>query len=507
MPSSDTRGRGSTRSAIAAAVLVALALLAPRGEGGAQPGPRIGGERDRYARALELVASREGPWSRAAMEEGSADGWRRLGATLGANMNSGLPSMLSDGPAWSGRGANARASAGVAFRRGRFDVRIEPEAWVAQNAAFALAPTTGPFPWSDPAVPISIDLPQRHGDGTLARIDAGESSASFAWRHARLALTSRSMRFGPGTDHAIVLQPGASGIPRLELATTDGIRTVIGTFDGIVGWGRTPQTAWAPERRTGARYTSFIGGRWRPPVLDGRLEFGMIRLTHRDWEAMGARELLVPFGSVYEAAGGDYDTELDNQLASLSMSLRVPTAGLRLFVEYGKNDRSSSWRDQLAELDHNAALMLGVQRAWGDASRLWSLNLTTVNGMIGPISRFRDQAFFYEHTLVTSGHTMRGQLLGTPLLQREGGAELRLDRYDARGRLGLLVRTRALPNEKAEFVAEHLLRQEWMVMLEAMRLTSSGSITARVGGTADLGHTPNGGDAYSVHVGFAFSRH
>lgn len=458
------------------------------------------------ARVIRSLAPLRGPWSLDTTPR--TDGFTLHGAEADASFNSGLPSYLSDGPAWSGRGANLRASGSILFDRGPLHVRLAPVAWAAQNASFELLPTDGPFAWSDAAVGRGLDLPQRLGDGSTARLDPGESTIELRGRYARLALTSAATQLGPGTDHALVMQGDAGGIPRLELGTSHGLRTRFGTFAGQVAWGRTPHTAWAPDRRTGALFTSYLIGTWRPAFVE-RLEVGMVRLTHRDWERITARELFVPFGSIYSAkwVGGSYDTENDNQIASVFANLRVPEAGLEFFAEFGKNDRSRDWRDQAMELEHNSAWLVGAQRVWrGAEGRLWSLNVTGVSGSIAPITRFRGQAFFYEHGQMTQGHTLRGQLLGTPLLQREGGAEVRLDRYDATGRLGLILRTRSLPNERAEFVAPENVRQEWMAVLEMMRWTAAGSWSARLGGVADLGYSPVSGDAFSLHVGLGWAR-
>lgn len=527
---------------IAAVVSTVLPLRAVR----AQVGPadvRVGSEAERYLRALAVLvpvdstsargdgsprdraapsswairpvagenmlralARLDGPWSLDTTPRTS--GFALHGAEADVSFNSGLPSYLSDGSAWSGRGANLRASGSILFDRGPLHVRVAPVAWAAQNTSFELLPTDGPFAWSDAAVGRNVDIPQRFGDGTVARLDAGESTIELRGRYVRLALTSAAAQLGPGTDHSLVMQGEAGGIPRLELGTPHGLRTKLGIFAGQVAWGRTPHTAWAPDRRTGALFTSYLIGTWRPAFVE-RLEVGMVRLTHRDWEHITARELFVPFGSIYSAkwVGGSYDTENDNQIASVFANLRVPEAGLEFFAEFGKNDRSTDWRDQAMELEHNSAWLVGAQRVWrGAEGRLWSLNVTGVSGSIAPITRFRGQTFFYEHGRMTQGHTLRGQLLGTPLLQREGGAEVRLDRYDASGRMGLILRTRSLPNERAEFVAPENVRQEWMAVLEMMRWTAAGSWSARLGGVADLGYSPVRGDAFSVHFGLGWTR-
>ena len=419
--------------------------------------------------------------------------------------NGALPFAPADGPAWAGRGVNARVSATARARRGALRVRAAPLLWSAQNAPFTLVPTTGPFPFSDAALPRTIDLPQRHGDRSVTRLDAGESEIALEWTRARIALTNAAVHLGPATDHSLVMQGDGGGFPRLEVGLPDVVRTPVGVFSAQVAWGRNPQTAWAPDRRRGALFSSYVVGTWRPRRSD-RIELGVTRFFHRDWQNVSVRELFVPFGSIHTSRLIGGTVRADNQMGSIFARLRAPAAGLEFFGEYGKNDRSIDPRDQVVETEHNAAWLLGFQRVWrGAGERLWVLNVTAVTGSISPITTFRGQAFFYEHSQLTQGHTVRGQLLGTPLLQREGGGELRLDRYDVRGRDGLVLRTRALPNEHALGVDPSLVRQEWSVLLERLRWTSRGAVSARVGAVADLGYSPVTGDAYSVHTGLSYA--
>ena len=142
----------------------------------------------------------------------------------------------------------------------------------------------------------------------------------------------------------------------------------------------------------------------------------MVRLTSVDWEGWVARDLLVPFGSVYKKASAVFERP-DNQIASAFARLRVPSAGLEFFGEYAKNDRAASLRDYIVEAEHGAAWLVGTQRAWRDArGRLWGAQVTAIGGAISPITAFRIESTFYDHFPIAQGHTVHGQLLGTPLL-------------------------------------------------------------------------------------------
>lgn len=450
------------------------------------------------ASVLKALATTRGPWAL------DTTNLRRgfTGSALDVSFNSRRPTARGDGSAWSGRGTNARAMARGEWRRGSIAVQVAPVLWWAENRQFPLQPTTG-APWSDGLRPITIDLPQRFGGDALARLDPGESFIEWEGRSLRARITTAGAQLGPAGEHSLVLQADGGGYPRMELATARALRTPIGDVSAQISWGRVAQSAWSPARRTGALLTAYVAGTWRPRGFE-TLELGMVRLTHVDWEGWRARDLLVPFGSAYQRAGAP--ERPDNQFASVHARLRVPAAGLEFFGEFGKNDRSRSVRDYVVEAEHGAAWLLGLQRSWRDSrERLWSAQATGIGGAISPVTGARFQSTFYDHFPLVQGHTLRGQLLGSPLLEREGGLEIRVDRYDPSGAIGVVFATRGLTNEYAAAVDPENLRQEWSVMLERSHRSSHRVWWARLGGLADLGYSTRTGDLYSVHAALGYS--
>src|SRR5690606_5668739 len=121
--------------------------------------------------------------------------------------------------------------------------------------------------------PFTIDLPQRFGDASLGRLDPGESFLSYEGAWVRASLTSAAPRLGPGVEQALLLQGDNGGHPRAELGTSHWVRTPLGSLSGAISWGRSAQSSWSPEERSGAQFTSYLMGIWRPPLTD-RLELG-----------------------------------------------------------------------------------------------------------------------------------------------------------------------------------------------------------------------------------------
>jgi hypothetical protein len=427
-----------------------------------------------------------------------------LPARAELSQNSGLPyGPLSDAAAWAGRGLNLQASAGLRLRAGALQARVAPLLWYAQNQSLRLIPTasaTPPNPYVDPMRPRGIDLPQRWGDAAVTRLEPGESALWADWRGFRAAVTSEQRFIGPGLEHSLLLQGGAGGFPRVEVGTAPaGLKLPIGRGGGVLASGRLSQTPWAPQRRLGARHGSFID-LWWSPLREDRLLLGAARFYHRDWQGWRPQDLLVPFGSLFFDDQVNGDGADDNQLAMLYARLRLPEAGLEVFGEFGKNDRSNDERDLAVQADHNAAWLLGFTRAWRSDAAQWMLGGTAVGGRIAELDLLRPQATFYEHSPITQGHTQRGQLLGTPLLQGTGGAELRLDRYTAQDRRTLVLGTRALPHRNEWEANDAFRRTEWSATLEWLRALGRGQLLTRVGGVADIGRYTGNASAVSLHV-------
>lgn len=474
----------------------------------------VGGVEERYLRALAVLQAERstsgvmrGEYAAVLRSHTAVGPWaidtsrRRLswrGGRLEMGENGAIPVPRDDGPSWSGRGLSARMSPVMGGQWGLIRYRLAPELWWTENRPFALVPA-GPTPYSDPAKGGSIDLPQRFGPDALGRVDPGESHLAIEWRGLRLAATSGALRVGAGSEHTILLQGGQGGFPRLEAGIPSGFETPIGRLTGALGWGRLAQTRWAANRRAGARLGSYLVAAWTPP--GDRVDLGVARFYHRDWAGIRAKDLLVPFGSLFtdeQSLGLD---AADNQLAVLFARVRAPEAGLELFGEFGRNDRSSDARDVLVELEHNSAWLVGVQRVWHESrGALRSLTLSGASGRIPSVTRYRGQASFYEHSPLVQGHTMRGQALGTALLERDGGAELRMDWFDGAGARALVLTSRAMANRRAEAIAPGARRHEWGLWWEHHQWRPVGRVSARVGGVADLGRGPDERDAYGVHV-------
>ncbi|MEY4609486.1 MAG: hypothetical protein RL625_1703, partial [Gemmatimonadota bacterium] len=207
------------------------------------------------------------------------------------------------------------------------------------------------------------------------------------------------------------------------------------------------------------------------------------------------------FGSIFKDKQVYEGGESDNQLIAAWGRLRIPDAGLEFSAELGKNDRSADLRDFGNELEHNSGWVVSTRKVWlASAGVLWAVDLSAASQRVPELELYRGQAFNYEHSPITQGHTARGQLLGTYLLEGGGGGALRVDRYSRVGRMSLIAVTRALANARAQAIPGSLLRQEWSLGAEWMRRTRFGEFLIGATGVRDAGRFPGGGDMRSAQV-------
>lgn len=411
--------------------------------------------------------------------------------SLMASFNSAFPWGFNDGAAWQGKGANVAATAGFGARWRWLSVRVEPVFFRTQNGAFQLLgdTTRGANPFVDEQRPGSIDLPQRFGREVYQRIDAGQSEVRADVGLLAAGISTMNKFWGPGVRHSLLLGANGPGFPHLFLGTSRAALTRVGRLAGQVVYGKLTESAFAPAAPTHDRFGTGLVASWQPPSGRG-IELGFARFYEREWPVGGPSlgDLTVPFGSLFEDVQTFKGGPADNQLISIFGRWRAEADGFEIFGEFGRNDRSGDARDLALEPEHNSAWLLGFAKTYHlGAEQFWMVRGEFVNGRISSIGRLgRGQATFYEHSPITQGHTQRGQLLGTPLLERSSGFELAVDRWARWGRAGLSAMQRSMPDDYSEGVNAASARSQWYLEANAVHFVGKREFFARYGIAFDL---------------------
>ena len=446
------------------------------------------------------------PWRARFAPAGRRVRWLRP-QLLGSLSSGDFPWVANDGALWQGLGGTVAASAGVALRLGPLTMRLEPMLFRTQNRPFPLLGDTADWrtPFLDPLRPGSVDLPQRFGRGAYQRVDWGTSELRVDVGPVAVGLSTMPRSWGPGLRHSLLFTGNAPGVPHIFLGTPEAWRTPIGRLAGELFYGRGSPSGYEPAVAVRDRMISGFVGSWQPRSGKG-LEIGGARLYHKFWpeEGISPRMLSAPFGSFFTDLQYYYGGDADNQLLSAFARWRSATDGFELYGEFGRNDRSLDIRDVVTEPEQNSAWLVGFAKASSPhANRFWLVRGDLANGRIGSISRvLRGQAFFYEHTPVTQGHTQRGQLLGTTLMERSGGLELAIDKFAPTGRMGAMLTSRAMPVSYGEGSLSGRTRTQWALEGSAVRFRGASEITVRGGLILDVNRWP-GRDGHARYISVA----
>jgi hypothetical protein len=433
------------------------ASLGPRG---AMLGAPVGSDLERYVRALmisgriehiawgtrpfatdELAAILHGadslvhPWGQALRRSSSTRG--AVGASAVATLNSAFPWGGNDGPLWQGRGVSTSVGAAASFRFWRIRGTLAPIAFVSQNASYRLMPTAGTDPLQSGLRPTDIDLPQRFGTTSYARVDAGESSVRLTAGPLAVGISTAAIGFGPGETFPAILGANAGGFPHIFVGTgAKGVRVPrVGRFAGRYILGLLSESRWSPvtpsdtfvnvsDPITSRRVGSGVAGSFVPKSLPG-LEVGVTRFFHSPWSRRGGlwTAWAKPFEGILKKNFGsrnpnsfDPTGDPDNQLASFYARWLFPNRGVEVNFEYMREDHAWDLRDYAQEPEQNGAISAAVRIiTHRSAAKLALLTFEYFDGDVSPNAQQRPQGLLYFNGTIRQGHTQIGQLLGTPI--------------------------------------------------------------------------------------------
>jgi hypothetical protein len=439
---------------------------------------------------------------------------------LQALYNTAFPQGANDGAIWAGRGGTLAATAGFALRWGALSVRVEPIVIWAENRSFDLMANGQPdsMRFGDPENPTTIDLPQRFGDGAFTRLDPGQSTARLDVKGFAAGVSTANQQWGPSADLPLLLGTNAAGFPHAFLGTSNPWNVGIGRIHGRLVWGSLSQSEFSSVvSDSGRRFMTGILGVFMPRGLDG-LEIGGARFFHTQWPEGGLSfdDFLEPFNALFKqdvpltGEGPDDRSGPDNQLASVFVRWALPGPGFEAWAEYAREDHSWDLLDLLMEPDHFAAYSLGARKVWRRGTSLVSVRGELLDAQPSNLVTVRNQGRFYRHAFTRQGHTLGGQILGSPAAYGGAGSVLMVEKYTPRGRWSVdWTRTRVRGLRATPTSAPGTAGVDVVHSLGAQRLffTGRADVTAGLRGSYELRR--NGGDdvfnlgaTLGVRVGF-----
>jgi hypothetical protein len=403
----------------------------------------------------QLRATGDHPWAGRVLETPFRF-WRIEGATLPFDVktiyNTSFPYGFNEGPVWAGRGLTTVLRGGVSFVAGPLSASFAPLAFDAQNTSFALLqnglqgrPAFGlPYPGG-------ADMPQRFGDKPYRRLDPGNSFIRLDAGPVTAGFSTAAQHWGPARDHPLVLGSNAGGFPHVFVGTAHPVRLGPLRIHGRTMWGKLYESRYTfmedinPYRFAAGAVVVVV------PVNVPGLEVGGGRFVHVFWskDVLSRFNLTRPFGKL--VGFGNPGPNQENQVASVFGRWVFPR-GVEAYGEFAREDGNLSVRHLLAEPDHDAGYLIGLQRVWGGAGgrdsataiatqepnalaqrrtvvRLELLNTRVTTPHLAP-----PENPFYTHSPLGQGHTYLGQALGSAGAFGGGAASVAFDRYSPAGR-------------------------------------------------------------------------
>lgn len=422
--------------------------------------------------------------------------WTVAPAEGGLVVNTAFPYGINDGPLWAGKGITAFGTGGFTARRGRVALSIRPYAFVAQNADFAIAPTggTGPHAFANQAWPLNIDNPQRFGTSAYGRLDPGESTLRVDLGGLAGGLSTAAQYWGPAVENPLILGNNAPGFPHAFISTAHPISVGPFVMHSRIVWGMLKQSDYGPFEPGYKHFATGLVAAGGMKSLPG-LEVGAARFFHMKWPENGIlhADFLAPFEGILKSSLATNSNPTgnnpnDDQLASIFIRWAIPESRLELYAEYGREDHNWNVRDLALEPDHAAAYLLGFQHVWTPGTTRYTvLRGEILNARISHLTVGAHQVPWYIHAPMYTGHTERGQILGSEGAFGGGASVLALDRYGSAGRTTIRW-DRTMRAELLENSTPYPDRADVMnsVRVERLRFGRRGDLLVTLGAVLDL---------------------
>lgn len=389
--------------------------------------------------------------------------------SLFQSYNSRVPRGNNDGAVWQGRGHNVAFSAGFEASAGPLKIRLRPVVGSAQNREFDLGRLPIPFisypeiNYLEPAsiyayrgadrVRARIDHVQRYGDSRYSWADLGESAIELNYNSMRLALSNEKIWMGPAHNTSLLLGYSAPGFNHLYAGTNRPAQTPIGSFEFAYIFGKMVKSDYFDtiDYRNSQSINAFLLS-FSPKFAKKRFSIGAVRAYFFPYPKS--------FSEYRKQASKLYETPLkdsrgyvdgsgavnDNQIAILFSRYVVPSSGFEMYIEYGRNDHNSNFRDLLGQPSHHRAYSVGMTKAKQiSENRIVAVNLeinqleptrTTVTR--GGRTIFNTyQGGWYLHSNQIMGISNRGQIPGTGYGVGINMQQMKVDLFHNEGKYGL----------------------------------------------------------------------
>ncbi|TDO20161.1 capsule assembly Wzi family protein [Pedobacter duraquae] len=380
-----------------------------------------------------------------------------LPLSMQTQFNSHHPYGWNDGAMIPAKGFQTVISGGLFAEYGPLSIQFKPELAIAGNSAF----DTFDKDHYDIIVARyydfynNIDLPARFGNQEYSHAYWGQSSIRLNYSSLSVGLSTENLWWGPGMRNSLLMSNTAPGFKHLTLNTVKPIKTPIGSFEGQLIAGRLEGSGFGPlepnrqyfysdlylPKPDDWRYLSGIVFTYQPKWVSG-LFLGFTQTRQMYSKDLNGFSDYLPFFLPVKAVNADQPINKPDERNSIFMRWLWPAEHAEVYFEFGRNNFSGDFRNNLLEPNTSRAYIFGLRKMLPfnrrtDENILIGVEVTQLAETL--VDKVLSASGWYTSPGVRHGYTNRGEVLGAGI--GPGGNLQSLDVSWVRGikRLGLQI--------------------------------------------------------------------
>ena len=341
--------------------------------------------------------------------------------------NTAAPYGQNDGGLWQGRGYNTSLTTGARLEGYGFELTFKPQVSWSQNREFDYIKPNAEYSKSlyynkagkyGYYGEIYIDSPQRFGNESLWNFDWGDTEIRYSWNTITLGFGTQSIWLGPAKLNPIMHSNNAPSYPKVDI----GIRKTqlimpyfgwdLGAVEARGWWGKLSESEWFDNKDSNNdTLISGLAFYHQFPFLK-ELTVGLNRTMISHWDDISKYTLFKIYDIGLDSSGGSDESD---QRASIIVDYKLDTAGLEIYLEWGKNDFSPGKDSYIRYPFHTEAWTFGTIKSFNMPLNLkgeLNLEITHLECSADYDRLIPWFTTFYSHSQITQGYTNEGQWLG-----------------------------------------------------------------------------------------------
>lgn len=371
-------------------------------------------------------------------------------------------------------------SFGGSLSKKNFFLYIQPEFFYQQNKSFRGFSTN----FTDDIIAAKfslwniIDSPEQFSVKPNFTLSLGQSFFSYRFKNNEIAISNRSIWWGPGQWNSLLFSNNARSFPHISFNSTLPVKTFLGNFEYQLIFGKLQSSFIQPSPHEGlnsiyfipfvdkSRYLNGFNISMNPRVLPNlHVGFGRTFMQFWDKEKISLRYLLPIFEGFQKEkffSNGNsvvYDGKIQSQQMVFFTRYLIPKSNFEFYFEYGRRDHALNWREFFLNPEHGRAYQLGFIKLFElkNSNKVFQLRaeLTTQSESVNRYIRYDSPGgFWHGHGYILTGFTNFGIPLGVGIGQGSDFQTLEFSYLEGFNKIGLVFQR--IENNKSFYYTSNL---------------------------------------------------